>query len=71
MFSLKVGVAHIHRSRKLKFSCCGLIFVAVVHHKIHENLYTTKISTRTVDSIEAPYNIYDCRQRIRIRKPAY
>ena len=42
MFSLKVGMAHIHRLRKLKFRCCGLIFVIsstpqnpqkFIHHK--------------------------------------
>ena len=54
-----------------EFSKVSLISVSFVNFTVLVRRRAALHSDCSIDSIEAPYNIYDCRQRIRIRKPAY
>ena len=68
-------IKHVHSStddEMSEFSKVSLISVSFVNFTVLVRRRAALHSDCSIDSIEAPYNnIYDCRQRTRIRKPAY
>ena len=67
-------IKHVHSiDRRLmsEFSKVSLISVSFVNFTVLVRRRVALHSDCSIDSIEAPYNIYDWRHRITIRKPAY